>query len=104
MRLLPLQWQGDSRWRHALVVHRVGDYFADAANERRQPGHTVADLRSSFRWQPGLIIGVDVTNLADRLYADRADYAMGEWRYFPAPRRSVFITLDWRSSPAIRGD
>jgi iron complex outermembrane receptor protein len=101
---LTLQWQGDSRWRHALVVHRVGDYFADAANERRQPGHTVADLRSSFRWQPGLIIGVDVTNLADRLYADRADYAMGEWRYFPAPRRSVFITLDWRSSPAIRGD
>jgi hypothetical protein len=34
-----------------------------------------------------------VNNLADRDYADRADYAFGNYRYFPGRGRSAFIEV-----------
>jgi hypothetical protein len=29
--------------------------------------------------------------------ADRADFAQGDWRYFPARQRSVFVNVVWQS-------
>jgi iron complex outermembrane receptor protein len=49
--------------------------------------------QASPRWHASL----EVENLADTLYADRADFAQGDWRYFPARRRSVFFTVAWQS-------
>ena len=40
---------------------------------------------------------VEIDNLLDTRYADRADFAQGEWRYFPARGRSAFIGVDWRN-------
>lgn len=96
---LELSWAPPGRWTASLTVRRVGGYFADAANEHWQNGHHVADLhvglRTDERWQ----LALQVDNLADRLYADRADFAQGEWRYFPAQRRSAFLTIHWRQTP-----
>lgn len=93
---LELSWSPSGRWSAGLAVQHVGDYFADAANEHRQPGHTVADLRLGLRLEAGWRIGLQIDDITDRLYADRADFAQGEWRYFPAPRRSVFLHVEWR--------
>lgn len=80
-----------------IDVRHTGDYFADAANERRHPAQTTLGLRS--RWQATLRVALtlDVDNLTDRLLADRADFAQGDWRYFPARRRSIYLGVDWRS-------
>jgi len=32
-----------------------------------------------------------VNNLTDRAYADRADYAFGNYRYFPGRGRTLFV-------------
>jgi hypothetical protein len=37
-----------------------------------------------------------IMNLADTAYADRADYAFGNYRYFPGRGRTAFIELGWR--------
>ena len=37
-----------------------------------------------------------VTNLLDKAYADRADFAFGDHRYFPGRGRAYFFELDWR--------
>jgi hypothetical protein len=42
-------------------------------------------------------VTLEVDNVADRLLADRADFAQGDWRYFPSRRRSAFLGVDWRS-------
>jgi outer membrane receptor protein involved in Fe transport len=84
-------------WSMEIEARYTGAYFADAANERRHPAQTVLALRG--RWQAGsrLALTLEVDNLADSLLADRADFAQGDWRYFPARRRSAWLGVDWRS-------
>jgi hypothetical protein len=48
-----------------------------------------------------------VTNLLDTAYADRADFAFGDYRYFPGRGRAYFLELGWwknsrRRSPLLR--
>jgi outer membrane receptor protein involved in Fe transport len=80
-----------------IDARRVGAYFADAANARRHPSQTVLGLRSRWQWTPDLALTVEVDNLANQLLADRADFAQGDWRYFPARERSAYLGVDWRS-------
>ena len=91
-----LDWTPRSEWRATLSWRRVGAYFADAANARRYPGHDVADLGLIWRFAPQWRASLEVENLADTLYADRADFAQGDWRYFPARRRSAFVSVVWQ--------
>lgn len=79
-----------------VEARRTGDYFADAANERRHPAQVA--LRLNSRWQLGddLGLNLEIENPADQRLADRADYAQGDWRYFPARGRSVYFGVDWR--------
>ena len=74
----------------------VGAYWANAANSARYGGHDLANLRMSFR--PGLrwAVTIRITNLLDAAYADRADFAFGNHRYFPGRGRAYFLELDWR--------
>ncbi len=74
----------------------VGDYWANAANTARYGGHDVGNLR--FAVEPGRnwTATLRVTNLLDAAYADRADFAFGEFRYFPGRGRAYFLELGWR--------
>ncbi len=74
----------------------VGDYWANAANTARYGGHDVGNLR--FAVEPGRnwTATLRVTNLLDDAYADRADFAFGDFRYFPGRGRAYFLELGWR--------
>jgi outer membrane receptor protein involved in Fe transport len=74
----------------------VGAYWTNAANSARYGGHDLANLRMSFR--PGVrwAVTVRIANLLDAPYADRADFAFGNHRYFPGRGRAYFLELDWR--------
>lgn len=83
--------------RAEVTWQQVGEYFADAANARRYPGHDVLGVRALWEWRRHWRVTLDIDNLTDRRYADRADFAQGDWRYFPARGRSAFIGLEWRA-------
>jgi outer membrane receptor protein involved in Fe transport len=91
-----LQWQprenvvAEAEW---LVV---GDYWLDAANAHRYPGHELLNLRARADLADGFSISARITNALDRAYADRADYAFGNYRYFPGRGRAAFIEVDWK--------
>lgn len=89
-------WQFDAQTTLIIDWRRTGRYAADAANTRIQPGHSVLRLRSAWQASPRWRLTAEIDNLADTRYADRADFAQGEWRYFPARGRSGFIGVDWR--------
>lgn len=93
-----LGWRVARHWDGELELLHVGAYFADAANLNRYPGHTLANLRLAWRALPTLRATLRVTNLADRAYADRADFAQGDWRYFPGRGRSAFLELEYLKS------
>jgi iron complex outermembrane receptor protein len=83
-------------WLAALTVNHVGSYYLDAANTARYPGHRVANLRLSWA-APALRLTLRVDNLFDTAYADRADFAFGNYRYFPARGRAAFLSVDYSS-------
>ncbi len=74
----------------------VGRYWANAANTVRYPGHDLANLRLSWRPAPAWTLALRVTNLLDAEYADRADFAFGNERYFPGRPRAFFLEAGWR--------
>jgi iron complex outermembrane recepter protein len=77
-------------------VHQ-GGYYLDAANSRRYGGHDLWHLRWQRNLGGGFGLSARLTNLAGRRYAERADFAFGQFRYFPGAGRQVFVALDYRS-------
>ena len=75
----------------------VGRYWLDAANLHEYAGHTLLNLRASWVPTPAWRLSLRAINLADTAYADRADYAFGNYRYFPGRGRALYIGIDYRS-------
>jgi iron complex outermembrane receptor protein len=73
----------------------VGRYFLDAANTASYPGHKVANLRFEWQARERLRATLRIDNLFDTAYADRADFAFGNYRYFPARGRAAFLSIDF---------
>ena len=80
------------------VPHRrSGRYFLDAANTATYAGHEVVNLRLGWSPREDLRTSLRVDNLFDTAYADRADYAFGNYRYFPGRGRALFLSVDFAS-------
>jgi outer membrane receptor protein involved in Fe transport len=82
-------------WRLGVDTVYVGKYFLDAANTATYPGHTVANARVAWSPAKAWRTTLRVDNLFDTRYADRADFAFGNYRYFPARGRAVFLSVDY---------
>ena len=92
-----LRLRHESAWLEAeLEWLWVGAYWANAANTARYGGHDLGNLRVSFEPARNWLVSLRVANLADGPYADRADFAFGDYRYFPGRGRAYFAELGWR--------
>lgn len=78
-----LDWQASDTLRLSVSVEHVGEYFVDPANSATYPGHTVFAARGAYAFADETEIFLIVRNLTDEAYADRADLAFGNGRYFP---------------------
>jgi len=74
---------------------RVGEYWVDAANAHRYPGHELLNLRAQWAVSPDWSLTLRLNNALDRDYADRADFAFGNYRYFPGRGRTLFAEVRW---------
>jgi len=77
-----------------LSAEYVGEYFTNPANTETYEGHIVLHLTSSWQASDRLEFYARVRNLSDTAYADRADFAFGNARYFPG--EPVNLTLGLR--------
>lgn len=91
-----LAWQGPDRTQAELEWISMGSYWLNAANTARYEGHDLLNLRLTQSLTATLHVALRVHNLADTDYAERADFAFGEYRYFPGRDRSLFLELGWR--------
>ncbi len=85
------------QWQAGLSLNLLGSYYLDAANTARYPGHEVANFRLSWTSANLVKVSLRVDNLLDTAYADRADFAFGNYRYFPARGRAAFLSVDYSS-------
>lgn len=90
---LALTWLASDRVSLQLSADYVGEYFTNAANTQDYPGHVVANLRGEYVVNDALEAFVIIRNLTDETYADRADFAFGNERYFPGEPLNVTLGI-----------
>ena len=78
-----LGWTPTSALRAELEWVHMGEYFTNASNTRSYPGHDVFNVRASWDAGGGVTLFGAVRNVLDEAYAERADFAFGNDRYFP---------------------
>ena len=71
----------------------IAKYYLDAENQYTYPGHNLLNLRVGFRLTPQFNLILRAKNILDTDLADRADYAFGNYRYFPGRGREFFAEL-----------
>ncbi len=88
-----VDWQINKELGFYLRVHKLGEYFLDPENAHIYAGHTLADAQIKYLLNKNWQFLLSIKNLFDRHYAERADFAFGEYRYFPGlPRRATITT------------
>jgi iron complex outermembrane recepter protein len=80
-----------------LEWQSVGRYFVDASNANEYPGHDLLNLRVGWNLRDNWSTTLRLNNVTDRAYADRADFAFGNYRYFPGRGRTLFVEVRYRS-------
>jgi outer membrane receptor protein involved in Fe transport len=75
----------------------VGSYFVDAGNANEYGGHDLLNLRVSWQATDNWRTILRLNNVTDRAYADRADFAFGNYRYFPGRGRTLFVEVRYQS-------
>ena len=94
-----LTWRPDERWVVQLAAESTGRYYLDEVNSRRYGGHLLFHGFAGYRDPSGWFVEMKLRNLTNERYAERADFAFGNYRYFPGPGRSVFVRFGWRDRP-----
>lgn len=80
-------------------VHQ-GSYYLEAANLAKYTGHNLLNLRAVWRVSEAWSIALRINNLTDELIADRADFAFGDYRYFPGRERETFLQVSYQTPVA----
>ena len=96
------RWLGSLQWTLAptaalvseLEVVYQGEHYVNAENTADYPGHVVVNWRGSWQANDTWRVFARVINLFDMEYADRADFAFGNYRYFPAMPLQVYAGFE----------
>ncbi|MEO1246309.1 MAG: TonB-dependent receptor [Pseudomonadota bacterium] len=91
-----LRYAPNGAWGLALQLTAIDQYYLDAENRYQYPGHVVGNARFWLKPLNTLEIVLRLNNVADRDYADRADFAFGNYRYFPGRGREIFVEFRLR--------
>ena len=95
---ITLNWYANDKTHLQFRASHYGLYFLTAENRQRYPGHTLFDVswRNTFskRWS----VNFSIKNMMNKRYAERADFAFGEYRYFPSLPRRAGITFKWQNT------
>jgi iron complex outermembrane receptor protein len=97
------RWLGSAQWRYEIRPQLVSElefiyldeYYLNAANTAEYDGHEVVNWRATWQINARLRTFARVLNVLDREYADRADFAFGSYRYFPAMPRQFYLGFEY---------
>lgn len=83
-----LSWRPTTWLTTEAELVSLSSYFTDAANNSSYDGHTLLHLRAQASLTDELAMYVVLRNVTDTLYAERADFAFGNDRFFPGEVRT----------------
>ncbi len=86
-------------WSLAAAWVHQGRYYLGVDESTRYGGHDLFNLRGAWRPAAGWSLTLRLDNVLDTFYADRADHAFGNYRYFPGRDRQLFLGVDFTTQP-----
>lgn len=90
-----LGWQPPNLGLWEMEWLHLGSYYVEPTNQNRYPGHDLLNLRWRWQFSPTLHVAARLLNVTDRDYAERADYAFGNYRYFVGEPRALYVEAGW---------
>lgn len=94
---LRLKWQPTNSISTELELVNMGDYYTNPENTESYEGHDVLNLRSQYRFNDDLTFYLNVLNVTDEKYAERADWTtFTDGRYFPGQPVRAFFGVTWK--------
>ena len=99
------RWLGNLRWAtqfservsQELELNIVSEHYVNAANTANYDGHRVLNWRAQYQVSENLEIYGRIINVLNERYADRADFAFGSYRYFPAMPRQFYLGVRYQA-------
>jgi len=81
-----------------MEIVNQGSYYLNAANTAKYSGHNLLNLRAVWQASEAWSVALRVNNVTDELIADRADFAFGDYRYFPGREREFFLQVRYQTA------
>lgn len=85
---LQVLWRPTAATELELAWSHIGEYITEASGAHDYPGHDVFSLHGAWSVNETTQVFGSVRNLTNTDYAERADFAFGNERYFPAEDRA----------------
>lgn len=92
-----LSYRPNDDWLAELEWANMGDYYTNPENTADYDGHNLVNLRMQYDVNDDLLVYLNVMNLFDEKYAERADWTTftGD-RYFPGEPARIFAGFTWK--------
>jgi iron complex outermembrane receptor protein len=92
-----MSWRPLETLRTELQWVTTSKYYTSPANLSQYDGHSVLNLRTRWQATEDLTLALNVLNLTNRKYAERAGWTpFGGDRYFPGEPLRAFVSASWR--------
>lgn len=91
-----LRWQPMSSLFTELEWVSSGKYYTNPENLNEYAGHDILNLRTRWQATSDITLALNILNLTDEKYAERADFSFGNDRYFPGEPVRAFFSVNWK--------
>ncbi|MEM0911382.1 MAG: TonB-dependent receptor [Pseudomonadota bacterium] len=95
MASLRLNYQASEKASAFFSFQYLDEYYLNPENTAEYDGHELLDVGLKYRFSDELTVQATIFNALDEDYAERADFAFGEYRYFIGLPRRVFVNLQY---------
>lgn len=88
-----INWQPTEQLNLQIEANKLSDYFLEPTNQHHYSGHTLINLRGQYQFNKSWQASFQLLNIQNKAYAERADYAFGQYRYFVGEPRSLYVGI-----------
>lgn len=93
---LRIGWSNQDDLNAELEWNKMGEYFLNPENSAQYDGHDLVNLRAGWQFAENWRLRGRLLNLLDEDYAERADFAFGNYRYFVGEPRSLYLSIEYQ--------
>ncbi|WP_082196085.1 TonB-dependent receptor [Catenovulum agarivorans] len=90
-----LNWQLNNQNLLQLEYQHMAEYYLNPENSAKYDGHNLVNLRWQYQMTNNWRLGLQWYNAFNTAYAERADFAFGNYRYFVGQPSRLYLQISY---------